>query len=902
MMQKPVLVVGGGIAGIQASLDLADRGLQVHLVEKSPSIGGVMAQLDKTFPTMDCAMCILAPKMIECYRHPNINLLTYSELKEVEGSAGDFKVRITKKPRYVDPEKCTGCDECPAVCPVVLPNEFERGLGTRKAIFRPFPQAVPNVFTIDKRGVPPCRAACPAGVNVQGYVALAREGKYEEAFELLLRSIPFPAVCGRVCFHPCEGECERGKVDEPLAIKGIKRFIADHEKEKGLENVVPAPKKSEHRIAIVGAGPSGLTAAYELVKSGHHVTVFEEMPEPGGMLRYGIPSYRLPKDVLDIEIERMRKLGVEIITNTPIGKDPTIDEIMQRGYDAVFFAFGAQRCSSLNIEGEDLGGVEQGLEFLKRINKGEEVRLSGRVAVIGGGNVAVDTARSALRVGADEVYILYRRSRQEMPAYAEDVETAEREGVSLQFMVNPKRFLGEGGGVTAVECLRMRLGEPDETGRRRPVPIEGSEFLMEVDNVLLAVGQTPDTSSIPPGIEVAKTNTIVVDDVTLETNLEGVFAGGDIARGPATVIEAIADGKRAAESIDRYLRGEDLEIGREEAVRRVEEVPKEGVVTAPRQLMPTLELSQRMGNFREVELGFTEEMVRREAERCLSCGGCSECLECEKACEAHAILHEQGEEYVDLNVGAIVVATGVSPLDPSEIKEYGYGRYPNVLTAIEFERLVCASGPTGGRLERPSDGGHAHRVAFVQCVGSRSHKIGVPYCSSACCMYATKEAILVREHETQSEVVIFYIDLKVFGQGFQEFVDRARDHWGVRYVRGKPGEIREDPFTKDLIIWYENTETGEVAKAEVDLVVLCTALMPQGGNRELAEALGVELDEYGFFESKDPLTNPIETSVPGIFIAGGCHGPRDIPESVAEASGAAAKAAEVMARAQTGGG
>ncbi len=896
-MQKPVLVIGGGISGIQASLDLADRGIQVYLVEKSPSIGGVMAQLDKTFPTMDCSMCILAPKMIECYRHPNIFLLTYSELKEVHGSVGDFNVSITKKPRYIDSKKCTGCDECPTVCPVKLPNEFERNLGSRKAIYRPFPQAVPNVFTIDKRGVPPCKAACPAGVNVQGYIALAREGKYNEAFELLLRSIPFPAVCGRVCFNPCEGECERGKVDKPLAIKNIKRFITDYETEQGLENVVPIPKTSEYKIAIVGAGPSGLTAAYELVKHGYHITVFEKMPEPGGMLRYGIPSYRLPKNILNIEIERIKKLGVEIVTDIIVGKDLTINKMLQKEYNAIYFAVGTQENSKLRIEGEDLNGVEQGLDFLKRINTRETVRLSGKVAVIGGGNVAIDTARSALRAGADEVYILYRRSRQEMPAYAEDVEAAEKEGVRLQFLINPIRFLGKKGRITAIECLRMQLSEPDESGRSRPIPINGSEFIVEVDNVLLAIGQTPETSLIPPEIEVARTNTVVVDGITLETNRKGVFAGGDIVRGPATVIEAIADGKRAAESIDRYLQGKDLKIGRNVAIRKVEEIPKEGVTITPRQIMPTLELNQRIGNFNEVELGFTEEMMKKEAERCLSCGGCSECLECEKACKADAILHEQREEYIDLNVSSILVATGFSLFDPSEIKEYGYGRYPNVLTAIELERLVCASGPTGGVLKRPSDGKIAHNIAFIQCVGSRTQTKGHPYCSTFCCMYATKEAVLIKEHESSSQVTIFYMDLKTFGKGFQDFVDRAQNHWGVKYIRGRPSEIREDPVTKNLTILYEDTEIGKVGHTEAEMVVLCTASEPHPDNRKLAQTLDVKLDEYGFFEVVDPVTAPIETEKPGVYVCGCCHGPRDIPESVTEASATVAKAAEDMARA-----
>lgn len=431
-MSKPVLVIGGGISGIQTALDLADRGLKVHLVEKSPSIGGVMAQLDKTFPTMDCSICILAPKMIECSRHPNIHIHTLSEVKEVSGSAGDFTVKVLETPRYVDPDKCTGCGQCSEKCPTKVPNEFQEGLDYRKAIYIPFPQAVPLVALIDSD-----------------------------------------------------------------------------------------------------------------------------------------------------------------------------------------------------------------------------------------------------------------------------------------------------------KCLYFQKGV---------------------------------------------------------------------------------------------------------------------------------------------------------------------CRVCENVCQAGAINYNQEPVEREFNVSSIILATGFKQFNPEELGEYGYNRFDDVITSLEFERLICASGPTQGRLERPSDRGEAHRIAFIQCVGSRSHRIGYPYCSSVCCMYATKEAILIREHDAASEVKIFYMDLKVFGQGFQDFVDRAKDHWGVEYIRGRPGEIRRDPSTGELVIWYEDTDIGQVSEARVDLAVLCTTMIPRAGNQELAGTLGVELDEYGFFKSVDTLTKPIETSVPGIFMCGCCHGPRDIPESVAEASGAASKAAEIARR------
>jgi len=433
---KPVLVIGGGIAGIQASLDLADRGTKVHLVERTPSIGGVMAQLDKTFPTMDCSICILAPKMIECYRHPNITIHTQSEVVGLEGSVGDFNVKVLEHPRSVDSAKCTGCGLCSEKCPVKKPSTFQAGLGQRKAIYLAFPQAVPLIATID-------REAC---------------------------------------------------------------------------------------------------------------------------------------------------------------------------------------------------------------------------------------------------------------------------------------------------------------------------------------------------------------------------------------------------------------------------------------------------------LWFTKGV----------------CRTCEKVCPSKAVDYEQKENVVELNVSSVIAATGFEQYNPKDIGEYGYGRYKNVLTALEFERLVCASGPTGGVLNRPSDGKVSHNIVFIQCVGSRTQTTGYPYCSSSCCMYATKEAVLIKEHEPSSHVTIFYMDLKTFGKGFQGFVDRAQSHWGVNYIRGRPGEIREDPVTKSLTILYENTEVGKVERVDADMVVLCTAAVPHRDNGKLAAVLGVPLDGYGFFEVGDPVSAPVETGKPGVYVCGSCHGPRDIPESVAEASATAAKAAEDAARAEVG--
>jgi heterodisulfide reductase subunit A2 len=465
-----VLVVGAGIAGIQASLDLADSGFKVHLLESSPSIGGVMAQLDKTFPTNDCSMCILSPKVVECARHLNIDLMTWSEVDQVQGEAGDFSVRIRHKPRFVNAEKCTGCSECTRACPIDVPNAFDENLATRKAIYRPFPQAVPNIFAIDKRGTSPCKAACPTGTSAQGYIALIAQGRYAEALELSRKVNPFTGSLGRICYHPCETACSRQLLgEEPVSICALKRFIADYALEHGDQPVQAIPVTREERIAIVGAGPCGLTAAQDLATLGYAVTVYEAQPKAGGMLRYGIPDYRLPPAILDQEIKRIGDLGVQILTNTSV-KDLNA---LRADYDAVLLGIGAHYAPKMRIEGEDLQGVYSAIDFLRRMNAGERPNVGQKVVIVGGGNTAIDASRCARRLGA-EVTIVYRRSRAEMPAYAFEVDEAEAEGVALNLLTNPVRILGAEGKVSGLELLRMRLGEPDASGRRQPVPIEGS--------------------------------------------------------------------------------------------------------------------------------------------------------------------------------------------------------------------------------------------------------------------------------------------------------------------------------------------------------------------------------------------------------------------------------------------
>ncbi len=889
------MVVGSGIAGIQASLDLANSGMKVYLVEKGISIGGVMAQLDKTFPTNDCSACILSPKLVEVGRHPNVEIMTGRTVEAVEGEAGRFKVRMTKAPRFVDLDKCTGCGDCANVCPVSVKSDFNEGLSDRKATYRHFPQAIPSGFAIDKIGTSPCKAACPTHISVQGYVALIAAGKFKEALKLIKRDNPFPIVCGRVCNHPCEEACKRGEVDEPIDIMHLKRFVADldlHDETRFLPEV---KEKKGKRVAVVGAGPAGLTAAYYLAIEGYEIDVFESLPVAGGWLAVGIPEYRLPKDVLRAEIRVIEDLGVRIHLNTRIGKDIPFEKL-QQDYDSVFIGCGTVLSSKLDVPGEDLQGVVHGVDYLKRINLGEKVFLGDRVAVVGGGNVAMDAVRTAVRTGSKDVFILYRRSRAEMPASPEEIEEALEEGIRMEFLVAPLRILGAGGKVTGIECIRMELGEPDASGRRRPIPLKGSEFTIDVDAIVPAIGQAADLSFVPKGsgIAISKWNNFETDPVTFATNVRGVFAGGDVVTGPATVVKAVFAGKEAAVSIDRFLKGEEVAAGRAKDWTKglADQADVSTVAKTPRVHYPLLKAEERKGDFREVGIGLSEEEAVREANRCLACGICSECYQCVEACIAKAIDHEMTFSEEEIEVGSIIAAPGFEVFDPRLRGEYGYGFYPNVVTSIQFERILSASGPYFGHVQRISDGKEPKKIAFIQCVGSRDTSCDNSWCSSVCCMYATKEAIIGKEHAKGLEPTIFFMDIRAHGKDFDRFVNRAKNEYGIRYIRSMPSTVKELQQTKNLLLRYV-LEDGGFAEEEFDMVVLSVGLTPPKEAVKLAEALGIELEEHGF--CKTVLENPVQTSREGVFVCGAFGGPKDIPETVMEASGAAACAEGLLA-------
>ncbi len=553
------LVIGGGIAGQEAALSLADMDYKVLLVEKGLSIGGKMIQLSKVFPTLDCAACITTPKMSETARHPNITLMLNSEIEGIVKNGKDFQIDITKKPRYIIQEDCTGCQECEFVCPEIRQDEYNCDLAGRKVAYIPFSLANPRIATIDRMGTSaPCINECPGGVKAYGYISLARNGQFEEAMKLHLEDNPLPGSLGRACYAPCQSACTRAGLDSAVDIRKIKRFFADYYYEKYPEpTVVEIKNKSGKKIAVIGSGPAGLTAAYHLALKGHSIKIFEAAPEAGGMLKLALPEYRAPKDVVDRDVKNVTALGVEIEVNKEI---TDLKALKDQGFDCLFVSVGTRDSVKLNIEGSSLSGIVSCLDFLQEANIGKKENLSGKkVMIIGGGNTAIDAARTAVRLGAKKVTVVYRRSREEMPCFAPEIKEAEEEGVEILILRNPVKFIGENGKLKQVQLVKMKLKEADESGRRRPVPIEGSEYSEDVDYVIEAIGLKPSTSSFAGEMALNKDGTIKVNEKTLQTSNPSIFAGGDGVTGASTLIEAAGQGRRAAFYIDKYLNNDNIE-------------------------------------------------------------------------------------------------------------------------------------------------------------------------------------------------------------------------------------------------------------------------------------------------------------------------------------------------------
>jgi NADPH-dependent glutamate synthase beta subunit-like oxidoreductase/Pyruvate/2-oxoacid:ferredoxin oxidoreductase delta subunit len=652
-MSNGALIIGGSVTGLQAALDLADSGVSVHLVERSPFLDNLA--------TEDTPLHLLNARALEIIRHPNITVWNNTTISQFAPDGNNLQVEILQKPRCIDISRCTACGECIEVCPVTVMEQGGAGC-ERKAIYL---GGQPGCAAIDKPGKAPCASTCPGGIHVQGYVALIAQKRYAEAVALIRKAIPFPSVCGRVCNHYCEANCTRGKVDASVNIMALKRFVADW----AYENRADIPKSQEekpeptnYKIAIIGAGPSGLTASRDLVRLGHAVTVFDALPTAGGMMRVGIPPHRLPTKLLDWEIQQIIDEGVELRLNTWVDDIPGL---LEDGYDSVLIATGAHRAKKLPLRNSNHPDNWLSLDLLRRTCLGKKIDLSGKdVVILGGGNVALDTARTVIRLGADKVRMVCLEPRGEMPGFEWEVAVAEEEGVEFFTGQTFKEIVLENDEIVGVHCAEVNFHGMVK-GRPSFDEIPDTEHIIPASLVIWAIGQEPDFSFLPHDGSIDTRFPVGIrSDENMMTTMPGVFVSGDVHRGMTFfVIDAIGEGHKAARSIDRYLRG-DQGLQEPGEFSRIEYTTDESVSrykasNASRRMraqIPSIPIKERIGNFREVDMTLSEEEALTEANRCLQCGTCSECLSCVDACRVGAIHHDQGDIKSWLNVGAIIIA------------------------------------------------------------------------------------------------------------------------------------------------------------------------------------------------------------------------------------------------------
>ncbi|MFI5261624.1 MAG: FAD-dependent oxidoreductase [Candidatus Limnocylindrales bacterium] len=894
-----VLVVGAGIGGMESALKLGDMGYRVLLVEKEASVGGKMILLSKVFPTLDCASCISTPKMAASIHHPNVTTLTYSEVEGVTpGDAGRFHATIKRKARFVNETTCTGCQLCETACTVAVPDQFNADMIQRRAAYIAFPQAVPKKAVIERAGSSPCSYTCPAGIQAHGYVSLIRSGEYEKAFQLVLDATPLVGTLGRACYAPCEVGCTRGSLEGPLPIRRLKRFIADVHYETFDGPGVAIPEPNGHRVAIVGSGPAGLTAAWQLARKGYAVKIFEAAPKAGGFLRLAIPAYRLPSEVVERDIANVTALGVELATNAPV-RD--VAALHGEGYEAVLLATGTPLSTKLGVPGDQLDGVLSGVAFLRAVKLGEGVDLADRrVVVIGGGNVAMDTARTARRLGAREVTVVYRRSRTEMPAHHVEADDTEKEGVGFVFQAAPLAVLDDGhGAARALRCSRMAPAQPGATGRSRPEPIPGSDFEVPCDVIITAIGMAPDTEGFVAQVAADARGRVAVDPETLQSDTPWLFAAGDVVSGASDITRATGQGQRAAHMIDRWVQG----LGLDGFDRRLPVVDKAQVLarqTAYRLAVPagpSEAIEAAPTDFREVELPMTEAEARRGAGLCLDCGICSECGECVDACPVDECIDLRARDQVlEVEVGAVIVATGFKLFAADLKPEYGFGTFKNVITGMQMDRLLAPTRPFNTIL-RPGDGKVPERIAYVMCTGSRDETVGNPLCSRFCCMYSIKQNQLIMGALPVADVTVHYMDIRAPGKRYDEFYEQAKA-MGATYVKGRVAKITEKPGG-DLVLRYEDIEHGGgLVEAEYDLVVLAVGVQPNSDAQALFPEGALSLDEFRYVAETDEDANPGQTSIPGVYVAGAASGAKDIADSILHAGSTVAQVAAFLERAK----
>jgi len=655
---KRVAIIGGGVAAAQCAHTLAQLGVEVSIITPYMELDPHSSPTGiRNFTSHE--LLRVRPLLLRTIGHPQVSFYTNSKVSIITWKKDKFVIKGNEYPRYVRQDLCTGCGRCAEECSIQAPFIYNGKWLTHSAIHRSVVghNAVPSAYSIDKKDVAPCTARCPLNINVTGFVSLIAKGKVDSALSLINEKAPLAGVLGRVCTHPCEDSCTRSEVDKPVFIKALHRYAADYGGDIKYKRKAPANSRRE-KIGIVGSGPAGLAAAWELARRGYAPIIFESHAVVGGMLATGIPRFRLPREIREREVRAIEELGVEIRTGVTIGKDVTITDLRERGYRAFFLAIGAHENRKLNIPGEDLIGVVDSISLLFELNLRVGATVGKNMVVIGGGNSAVDSARTARRKGKRNVTILYRRTAEEMTAVKEDIEEALMEGISIQYLTQPVEILGDKGRVIAVRCQQMVMGEVGEDGRRRPQPVPNSEFVIDADHVVLAIGQQPNTAQLnKKNLEVnSKDSTVRVDPLTLQTSEPSVFAGGDCVTGPNSVVSAVAAGLQAAESIDRYVRGRSLTKNRSlEKPQPVEvDISERHVSPNKRAEMPLIPRSQRLGTFEETSTGLSQKVAEQEAGRCINCSLCSGCLECVQVCELGAVFHSESTRSIEVTANAII--------------------------------------------------------------------------------------------------------------------------------------------------------------------------------------------------------------------------------------------------------
>ena len=681
--KKAVLLLGSGYGALKVAEDMAQAGIPVIWVTQAQHFLELPKGVEQVPEWPDDLNFQFRPLYLRVTRHPLVTPLTRAKVRSLEKTPEGCRVVVEQDPVYVDYDLCTGCSRCMEVCPL--------GPQGRLPLSRTPAYCPSRALELDKRKISACRLECPLGVNVQAYMALTAASRFEEALDIIREDNPLPGICGRVCHHPCEASCRRRELDQAVAICDVKRFLSDyrldHERTspgKASRAFSVKPRRKE-RVAIVGSGPAGLTAAHYLAKEGFQATIFEALPEAGGMLRWGIPSYRLPRNILNAEIQDILALGVELRCNTGIGQEISLQEL-EREFDAIFLAMGAQRSTPVGISGEDADGCFGAVELLRACHSNQGTNHRGKmgkqVAVIGGGNSAIDAARTAVRLGAD-VTIFYRRERQDMPAQEAEIVAAEAEGVRIEFRVGPTRVLTQEGRVSGLELIRMEPGEKDDSGRRVPRPIPGSVFQVVADTVISAAGQAADLDFLTGSIGPEADRGAIRVDRDLRTRNPKIWAGGDLVTGPSTVVASMAHGRVAAGKIMEYLTGHPSSLA--ELPLRVRGVGdytaiSEDLPQQPRQEMAFRQPRVRRRDFEEVGLGLTADQAVAEARRCLQCSACCECRSCETVCsDVGAIDHFKTSTSFKFFSPGIIVA------NDHEMPVVNFKELPGIFRAGEFK-------------------------------------------------------------------------------------------------------------------------------------------------------------------------------------------------------------------------